>query len=262
MDEHSFVVLAYKDSPFLEECLNSLKTQTIKSKIIIVTSTPSVFIENIAKKFQIEVKINLRPNGIAGDWNFALHEAPTNWVTLAHQDDIYHPSFASTTINALNKQPNLSLHFTNASEKSFNNTTKRFTLNTFVKSILLIPFSIQNPLESSILKKMVLAFGNPICCPTVTYNKTVLKQFSFRENYSYVLDWMAWIDIFKLNAPVAYNKAHLLTHRIHEASATVGELKKGVSKKEETLVLEKFWGKTLTKIIYFFYQIAHLNHKK
>lgn len=262
MVEHSFVVLAYKDSPFLEECLNSLMAQTVKSKIIIATSTPSEFIENIANKFQIEVKINLNPNGIAGDWNFALHEAPTNWVTLAHQDDIYHPSFASTTINALKKQPNLSLHFTNANEKSFNNTIKRFTLNTFVKSILLLPFSLQNPIKSSILKKLVLAFGNPICCPTVTYNKTVLKQFRFRENYSYVLDWMAWIDIFKLTTPIAYCKSILLTHRIHDSSATVGELKKGVSKKEELLVLEKFWGKSLTKFIYFFYQIAHLNHKK
>ena len=48
--DHTFVVCAYKESPYLEECINSLEKQKVKSNIIISTSTPNRYIEEIAKK--------------------------------------------------------------------------------------------------------------------------------------------------------------------------------------------------------------------
>ena len=36
-DKHTFTVCAYKESPYLEECVQSLINQTVKSKIIICT---------------------------------------------------------------------------------------------------------------------------------------------------------------------------------------------------------------------------------
>jgi len=48
---HSFAVLAYKDSPYLEECILSLKNQTVQSDIYITTATPSEFLENISRKY-------------------------------------------------------------------------------------------------------------------------------------------------------------------------------------------------------------------
>ena len=51
MYEHTFVICAYKESPYLEECVKSLIRQTIKSNIIIVTSTPNSYIEDIAGKY-------------------------------------------------------------------------------------------------------------------------------------------------------------------------------------------------------------------
>ena len=41
IDTHIFIILAYKQSQYLEDCIDSLLNQTIKSKIIITTSTPS-----------------------------------------------------------------------------------------------------------------------------------------------------------------------------------------------------------------------------
>ena len=40
MNDHTFAICAYKESPYLEECIKSLKNQTIKSNILIATSTP------------------------------------------------------------------------------------------------------------------------------------------------------------------------------------------------------------------------------
>ena len=55
---HTFVICAYKESPYLEECIQSLMNQRIKSNVIITTSTPNVYIERLAEKYQIPVKIN------------------------------------------------------------------------------------------------------------------------------------------------------------------------------------------------------------
>jgi hypothetical protein len=261
MDEHCYVVLAYGDSPYLEDCLNSLLAQTVKSNIVITTSTPSDYIENIAQKFNLEIIINLVSNGIASDWNFALNSVNFKWVTLVHQDDIYHPLFTEVTVRYFNKVPDLALHFTGADELN-SNVRKTFSFNTLIKRILLFPFKIINPIKSPKLKMLVLAMGNPICCPTVTYNKKVLRDFKFKENYTYVLDWIAWIEIFKTNAPIAYSKQILLTHRIHSNSATVNELLNKKSKNEEIQVFENIWGKFGAKLFYFFYQLAHLNHLK
>ena len=44
--KHTFVICAYKESEFLEECILSLKKQSIKSEILIATSTPNKYIES------------------------------------------------------------------------------------------------------------------------------------------------------------------------------------------------------------------------
>ena len=38
---HTFAICAYKESPYLEECITSLMEQTVKSEIFIATSTPN-----------------------------------------------------------------------------------------------------------------------------------------------------------------------------------------------------------------------------
>lgn len=261
MNEHCFVVTVYKDSPYLPECLNSLKQQTAKSKIIITTSTPSIYIETIAQEYGVDVFINPVDKGVACNWNFALNTAKTKWVTLIHQDDIYLPEFAASTFNAIEQHPDAAIHFTGAKETTENKNSS-FSLSLLIKKILLLPFKLQNPLRSRYLKKMVIAFGNPICCPTVTFNKEKLSQFKFNEQYSYVLDWAAWIEIFATSFPIAFTDRPLVNRRIHQGSGTVDAIKNKGFQKEEKEIFEIIWGRHLSKVFYFFYQAAHFKHTK
>ena len=57
---HTFVLCAYKESQFLEECVQSLLAQTVKSKILISTSTPNDHIKGIAEKYNLPL-IELQP---------------------------------------------------------------------------------------------------------------------------------------------------------------------------------------------------------
>ena len=46
---HTFVVLAYKESSFLEECIKSVLNQELKTEVVIATSTPNSYIDDLAK---------------------------------------------------------------------------------------------------------------------------------------------------------------------------------------------------------------------
>ena len=67
--KHTFVICAYKESEFLEECILSLKKQTVRSNIFIATSTPNKYIDDIAEKHGIVVMVNKGQGGITQDWN-------------------------------------------------------------------------------------------------------------------------------------------------------------------------------------------------
>ena len=86
---HTFVICAYKESKYLEECIESLEKQIVKSNIIMCTSTPNDYIKNMAQKHNIPLYINEGKSGIGQDWNFVVSKTTTDYVTVAHQDDIY-----------------------------------------------------------------------------------------------------------------------------------------------------------------------------
>ena len=100
---HTFVLCAYGESPFLEDCMRSLKAQTVPSDILISTSTPNAHIEEIAKKYDAPLYINQGEAGITGDWNFGISHAHTPYMTIAHQDDIYDPAYTETVLQAVKK---------------------------------------------------------------------------------------------------------------------------------------------------------------
>ena len=91
--EHTFVICAYKESPYLENCIQSLKNQTVASDIIMATSTPNSYISDMADKYKIPVYVKEGAPDIADDWNFGYSKVQTPYLTIAHQDDIYLPDY-------------------------------------------------------------------------------------------------------------------------------------------------------------------------
>ena len=51
--KHTFAVCAYKESPYLGECIESLKKQEEKSHIFVITSTPNDWIREICEKYDV-----------------------------------------------------------------------------------------------------------------------------------------------------------------------------------------------------------------
>lgn len=135
---HAFVICAYGKSPYLEECIQSLQGQKLKSEIMIATSTPNDNIYALAKKYSLPVVVNHGEKGLAGDWNFALGLPSTDLVTLAHQDDIYQERYTDNIVKAFQENKDAIILFTDYSElRSGQNVKSNRLLR--VKRILLFP---------------------------------------------------------------------------------------------------------------------------
>ena len=55
MVTHTFVVLAYKKSKYLEACIQSVLNQEYRSQVVVATSTKNEYIEELADKYNLKV---------------------------------------------------------------------------------------------------------------------------------------------------------------------------------------------------------------
>src|SRR6185312_4434303 len=113
---HSFLIPAFGHSPFLEECLRSLVNQTVRTNLIISTSTPFDGLYALAERFEAHCYVHSPNLGIAHDWNMGLSRVDTDWVTVAHQDDIYLPTFTEKVLSVVENKPDVELVFTDYAE--------------------------------------------------------------------------------------------------------------------------------------------------
>lgn len=257
---HTFVIPAFGESLFLEQCIQSLNNQTFKSKIIICTSTPSVYLSSLAEKYKLPYYIH-DEKGIAGDWNFALSKVTTPLATIAHQDDIYEPSYAEYVINAMNddKSGNTLIAFTDYYDL-INEKKISTSINSIVKKTLLWPFLLNANIKRVFFKKILLAFGDPICCPSVTFNLDKLSNFSFSPQYSCVLDWYAWYQLAEQKGGFCFINKKLTGHRIHPESETTNQLSKGIRGKEESAMFKMIWGDRFGNLLSWVYAGSHIHN--
>lgn len=259
--KHSFVVCAYKDSPYLETCIKSLKEQDIKSNIILTTSTPSEYIENIAKKYNIEVFINENGKSIAKDWNFAYQKADSELVTIAHQDDIYAKDYTRYLLRAKSLYKDMSLftcdsHTIDENGKIIDGKIEK------IKKILRLPLRIFALSNISFIKRLSLSFGNPIICPSCTYDKNLCGENIFDDRYSFVLDWACLLKLAKDKKRWICIEKPLIFYRVHKKSATKACMEDNKRQEEEKFIFESLWGKKISKLLLGFYRGAYAAYEK
>ena len=255
--DHTFIIPAYKDSVFIEECIISLKKQTIPSKILITTSTPSLFLFDIAKRNNIEILTNEDGNSIVKDWNFAYKSCGTKYLTLAHQDDIYLPYYTELCLANAEKPDNRDnlIVFTNYYEFKVDRP-KKISLILSVKRILLWIFLFKNNIHNNFLKRSILAIGNPIACPSVMFNVNNIGSFEFSEEYNYNMDWDAWLRLAKKEGKFIYLKEKLMVHRLHSESQTSIQIRNNNRLAEEEKILKSIWNKPIAKLLMRIYKYS------
>lgn len=250
---HTFVICAYKESQYLEECVKSVKNQKVKSNIIISTSTPNQHIERIAQKYNIEIYVNDGEKGIGQDWNFGISKTSTDYVTIAHQDDIYKQNYVEEIVKQIEKNKDFIIAFTDYREIK-NGEEIKLTKNLKIKKILLFPLRIFK--KSKFIKRAVLSLGSSICCPSVTINVKLAGQKPYKTDLKCDLDWDTWEKMSKTKYAFLYIPKELMCHRIHEESETSNLIENNIRLEEDLLMLKRFWPDKIAEFIMKFYKKA------
>jgi len=253
--DHTFVICAYKESPFLNDCIESLLKQNLKTNIIMTTSTPNSHIKKLAEHFNIRLFVNDISAGIASDWNFAYEHAGSKLVTLAHQDDVYCVDYAARALDAINHALSPLIFFSDYRElRSEESIDKNRVLS--VKRLLLKPLKAERRQNSVFWRRRVLSLGSAICCPTVTCVRQALPSPLFNDCFKTNLDWEAWERVSKQEGTFIYCPDVLVYHRIHEGSTTSELIRDNTRNNEDLEMFRRFWPKPIAGFLNLFYSLA------
>ncbi len=245
---HTFVICAYQESRFLEECIRSLKKQTVKSELIMVTSTPNHFIRDMAAKYGIPLEINTGEKGIVQDWNFAYSQAKTKYMTIAHQDDVYKEAYTEVLLREMERSKQTLIGFTDYAEIRYGATVEVNTMLK-IKRWMLLPLRCRVLRKSRFIRRRILSLGCPICCPSVMFQKENLPAQIFTAGYRSDEDWQAWERISRRKGDFVYQSSRLTLHRIHEESATTAIIGDNARAKEDYEMFLKFWPPVIARFL-------------
>ena len=246
--QHTFVICAYQESKYLEECIRSLMRQTVKSEILMATSRPNPFIKRLSEKYAIPLYVNTGERGITQDWNFAYRQAKTPLVTIAHQDDVYAKNYTELVMEYLKKSRNPLLLFTDYGELREGVTVLKNRLLQ-IKRAMLQPLRIPLFWNSIFVRRRILSLGDPICCPAVTFCRERLPEVIFTPGFRSDEDWEAWERLSRMKGAFVFIPSEGMRHRIHQDSETSAILGDHARNEEDYQMFRKFWPKPIARFL-------------
>lgn len=253
---HTFAICAYQDSPYLESCIKSLKRQTVPTTIILCTSTPSRYIQALAEVYGIPMFVREGASDIRDDWNFACRTAETQLVTVAHQDDTYHKDYVKYLKAAWEKYPDLSVFMTDCAVLK-GETVQHPGMIAFVKHLLRLPLRLRRLADRTWVKRAALRFGNPIICPSCTYNKERVGDPVFDSPFKFALDWDTMWKLAARPGRFICEEKPLLCYRIHQGATTKACIENQERARDEAAMYGKIWPKPVVWVLMRFYRLAY-----
>ncbi|MEG0408829.1 MAG: glycosyltransferase [Bacilli bacterium] len=259
-NDHTFAIIAYKENKYLEKTILSVLNQTVKTNIILSTSTPNDHILGLCDKYNIKYVINPNSKGAGSDWNYGYNACVTPLVTIVHQDDIYDDDFAETTLKYANRSSDLILLFTDYYEIREENAVSNQKLLK-IKQIMNHLIQYKFMWKNRAYRKFILALGDSISCPTVTINKDKMGKDIFDTTLKNSCDYLTWVLMAKSKGEFIYIPKQIVGHRIYPESATSLNIADSSRSKDDLQIMMMLWPRWLAKIIHHFYVKSEESNK-
>lgn len=256
---HVFVLPAFGAPAWIERCLDSIEQQTCRSAVIVTTSTPNDYLRAITERRRLPLVVNPESRGIAADWNFALARGEAKWVTVAHQDDWYDPRYVELALDYADAVRDAILLFTHATERV--DDASADVMNAHVKRILTnLAFGRRRTIRSRFRKRILLAFGNPIPCPSVMINRDRNPDFRFPDGWKSNLDWRAWVMLARIDGSFVRVPRPLVHRTLHRDAATTQSL--GARAVEDDRMFRELWPSPIAFVLRHVYSASRRPYSK
>lgn len=256
---HCFIVPAYGRSPYLGDCLTSLGRQSKPSRIVVFTSTPFEGMEEYVAQFGAELVCHGPNKGMANDWNYALRGVDADWVTIAHQDDVYGRDFLARTLDGIDKYPDAKLVFTDYCERD-ERGIRPVSLPLRVKQTI-IRFATRGRgvAASAGAQANLLRFGCAIPCPSVTLRRELAVALGgFGTEFRVNMDWDFWLRIAgEPGGAFVHCRGVLMEHRIHKGSETTAGIADGIRSAEDRSLFRRVWPTPIADFLAFLYRLTY-----
>lgn len=269
---HAFVICAFGKSPYLENCIRSLLRQTAPSEIYIATSTPSEHIRRLARKYGLPLWVRQEESGIREDWLFAWREGGKRkrLITIAHQDDCYCRDYAKTVLAMYERYPDMTLfcsdYVTLKTRESRMADGTYYPVQTricagdlvrLVKKLLRLPIRFRFYANRTWVKKSALIFGNSICCPSCTYNYSLIGDHMFDSGYSFALDWENLLSLAERPGRFVCVEEPLIAYRVHSGAATKKCIEDHRREADEASMFRRLWPDWMASLLMRFYKQSY-----
>ncbi len=253
--KHAFVISAYKETEYLEKCIISILEQSVPSTVIICTSTPNDYIIKMARKYNIELHVREGESDIQDDWNFSCSQIDAEWVTVAHQDDIYDSNYLEEMLKAINKYPDGIMAFTDY--RPIIHGEISMDRNCRIQHLIRTPMKIPALANNKFFKKYLLSLGNCIRCPSVCYHKELIDGPIFTSTLRFSLDWDTFLQFAGYDSRFIYIDKPLAYYRIHSGATTMSYINNDTRKNDDLYMFRQFWPEWIVKIIMKIYHHAY-----
>lgn len=269
---HAFVICAFGKSPYLENCIRSLLRQTAPSEIYIATSTPSEHIRRLARKYGLPLWVRQGESGIREDWLFAWREGGKRkrLITIAHQDDCYCRDYAKTVLAMYERYPDMTLfcsdYVTLKTRESRMADGTYYPVQTricagdlvrLVKKLLRLPLRFRFYANRTWVKKSAMIFGNSICCPSCTYNYSLIGDHMFDSGYSFALDWENLLSLAERPGRFVCVEEPLIAYRVHSGAATKKCIEDHRREADEASMFRRLWPDWMASLLMRFYKQSY-----
>ncbi len=253
---HTFVICAYQESPYLEACIRSLKSQTVGSTVICTTSTPSRYLSRLLETYGIPLYVRQGESDIQADWNFAVSKADSRFVTIAHQDDMYGRHYVEELKKAYEKWPDMTVFMSDAVIVK-EHRLQQWSVMELVKKGLRLPLRLRALADRPFVKTSVLMLGNPVMCPSCAYQKEALGEPLFHSHFRFALDWDCMTRLARRQGRFICVERPLLYYRVHDGASTKACIMDHRREREERQMFERFWPRPMVDLLMRFYRKAY-----
>jgi glycosyltransferase involved in cell wall biosynthesis len=220
MNRVTVAIPAYNGARFLPETLQSLRAQSLPEfKLVVLDDASTDGSAALAESLGVHVERNAQRLGLAANWNHALALCTTEYLVIAHQDDLYEPAFLATMLETIEAHPRaIAAHCKASTIDEHGHVTAH-------------PASVYKdrfwPRDTRVIERepaeelRILRQGNYVIAPSAMLRMELVRHRGpFDARFAFVTDWEYWLRAVAAGHTLVGISERLVRFRRHEDTAT------------------------------------------